>query len=96
MLSMAKIMERSSEDTFYMDLLLWFVLPTEFGSEALGDLNEEYEVRRSTYESRKALAWYRRQVRDSIKACFLERLERIAVIGTIIDLLIKFLNSFRK
>lgn len=94
--SFQKLAQRVDSETYYLDLLLWLVLPSDFGEQALGDLNEEYLIRSETLGPSQAQAWYRRQVRDSVKACFWRKLERIAVIGTIVDLLMKLIRSLGK
>jgi len=91
--SFQKLAARVDSETYYLDLLLWFVLPSDFVEEALGDLTEEYLIRSEPVGPSQAQAWYRRQVHDSVKVCFWRKLERIAVIGTIVDLLIKLVRG---
>jgi hypothetical protein len=73
--------------TFYQDLLLWFVLPGGCIDEQIGDLNEEYLLQLSTEGEAAAKAWYREQVITSLKDCLWKRIERLAAVGTLIDLL---------
>lgn len=73
--------------TFYEDLILWFVLPGAYIDDQLGDLNEEYMLRLSTEGEAKARAWYQNQVITSVKDCMWKRIERLAAIGTLVDLI---------
>ena len=91
--SFKKIIDRIDSDTFYWDLLLWLVIPVAYGEELLGDLNEEYSDRHSTNGEAGAKAWYRDQVARTLKDCLWKRIERMAAVGTLIDLLDRW---FRK
>jgi hypothetical protein len=82
-----EIVSRLDCDTFYLDLLLWFILPDAFGEALLGDLNEEYQIRKSTDGPVRARSWYRHQVATTVKDCLWRKIERLAAIGTLIDLL---------
>ena len=84
--SFLRIASKLDSDTFYWDLLLWFVLPGASGESALGDLNEEYLLRNSTEGEARARAWYRDQVTGTLKNCLWEKIVRLAAIGTLIDL----------
>ena len=91
--SLKMIIERIDSATFYCDLLLWAVTPSSYSEELLGDLNEEYLLRRSTDGERVAKTWYRDQVTRTLKDCLWKRIERMAAVGTLIDLLDRW---FRK
>ena len=81
------IIDRIDSDTFYYDLLLWILVPVAYGEELLGDLNEEYSLRHSSHGVAGAKAWYRAQVARTLKDYFWSKIERVAAIGTLIDLL---------
>jgi hypothetical protein len=75
------------DENFYWDLLLWFVLPVAYGEELLGDLNEEYLLRLSSEGEGRARTWYRDQVVRTVTDNLWQKLERIAIVGALIDLL---------
>jgi hypothetical protein len=91
--SFKKIVDRIDSDTFYWDLSLWVVIPVAYGEELLGDLNEEYLLRYSKDGKGGARNWYRNQVARTLKDCLWKKVERLAAIGTLIDLLDRW---FRK
>jgi hypothetical protein len=86
--ALKRILERIDSATFYGDLLLWMALPDSFGEEVLGDLNEEFELRASANRS-AAQAWYRGQVWSTLKSCMWRKVERLAAIVTIVDLIVR-------
>jgi hypothetical protein len=89
MLAFKEILSRIDSDTFYLDLLLWFLLPDAFSEALLGDLNEEYQIRKSTDGPVRARSWYRHQVAATVKDCLWRKIERLAAIGTLLDLLFR-------
>jgi len=91
--SFSRIIGGIEGDTFYLDLLLWFVLPGGYSEELLGDLNEEYLLLNSTDGAARARAWYRHQVITTIRDCLWKRIERLAAIGTLIDLFGRWFRS---
>jgi hypothetical protein len=85
--SLSRIISRVECDTFYWDLLLWAVVPGGCSEELLGDLNEEYLLRISTEGEASARAWYRHQVTATVGNYFWRKIERLAAIATLVDLL---------
>jgi hypothetical protein len=90
--ALSRIVDNFESATFYGDLLLWMILPDSFSEEALGDLHEEFEFRALTDKS-AARAWYRSQVWSTLKSCLWKKVERLAAIGTIIDLIVRALRK---
>lgn len=86
-LSLKRISSRIDRDTFYLDLLLWLVIPSAYSEELLGDLDEEYLLRTSAEGEAGARAWYLDQVATTVKDLVWKKIERVAAIGTLIDLL---------
>jgi hypothetical protein len=91
--SFLRIISRIDCDTFYGDLLLWLILPGSYEEALLGDLNEEYLLRRSTEGEARARAWYGDQVARTLKDCVWEKIERLAAIGTLIDLFCRWFGK---
>ncbi len=89
LLAFKDLVSRIDSDTFYLDLLLWFILPEAFGEAVLGDLNEEYLIRKSMDGPARARSWYRHQVGTTVKDCLWRKIERLAAIGTLVDLLFR-------
>jgi hypothetical protein len=81
-----RIASRVNCDTFYWDLLLWLVIPGAYSEELFGDLDEEYLLRTSTDGEASAKAWYLDQVTTTIGDFIWKKIERVAAIGTLIDL----------
>jgi hypothetical protein len=84
--SFLKVIARIDGEIFYGELLLWFVIPVAYGEELLGDLNEEYLLRRSNEGEGCARRWYRDQVVRTLKDSLWQKLERIAIVGALVDL----------
>jgi len=91
--SFRKIIARVDCDTFYWDLLLWLVLPGGYSEALLGDLNEEYMLRHSSEGEAGARIWYRNQTTLTLKDFFWKNIERWAALGTLIDLLDRWLRK---
>jgi hypothetical protein len=72
---------------FYWDLMLWLVIPISYSEELLGDLAEEYQLRNATEGEALARAWYGHQVITTLRGWLWKRIERLAAIGTLIDLI---------
>jgi hypothetical protein len=81
------VISQLESPTFYSDLLLWFVIPHTYVEALLGDLAEEYQLRKVTDGEARAREWHRRHVRSTIKDHFWKTFERLTAIGTLIDLL---------
>jgi hypothetical protein len=79
--------------TFYWDLLLWLVIPSSHSEELLGDLAEEYQLRNATEGEALARAWYGHQVITTLSDRLWKRIERLAAIGTLIDLVGRWFRS---
>jgi hypothetical protein len=79
------ISQKIDDPTFYYALLLWFVIPSVHVDSCLGDLDEEYEIRRLSRGEAVAKAWYQNQVVSSAKAYLWARLERFVAIGSLIE-----------
>lgn len=62
------------------------MIPVAYGEELLGDLSEEYSLRHQTDGEAGARTWYREQVARTLKDCVWKKIERLAAIGTLIDL----------
>ena len=71
--------------TYYWDLLLCFILPSSYVEDALGDLVEEYDLRRAADGELAARAWYREQVTGTITDRIWIKIERLAAIVTLVD-----------
>jgi hypothetical protein len=82
-----------TSSTFYWDLLLWLVIPSSYSEELLGDLVEEYQLRNATDGEALARAWYGHQVMSTLRDCLWKRIERLAAIGTLIDLAGRWFRS---
>ena len=80
-------------NTFYSDLLLWLVTPRGYDEALVGDLKEEHVFRSSADGEKSANAWYRHQITATLKDFLWTKMERVAAIGTLIDL---FDRWFRK
>jgi hypothetical protein len=89
MIAFEALISRVDSDTFYFDLILWFFLPVDFSEALLGDLNEEYLIRKSTDGPVRARTWYRHQVGTTAKDFLWRKIERLAAIGTLLDLLFR-------
>lgn len=85
--SLCRILVRIDSATFYWDLLLWFLIPGVHSEEMLGDLNEEYLLRVSDDGDANANAWYQHQALATIMRYLWKRIERIATVATLIDLI---------
>ena len=72
--------------TFYWDLLLWFVTPSPYSDDLLGDLSEEYQLRNTIEGDALARAWYGHQVITTLRDFLWKKIERLAAIGTLIDM----------
>ncbi len=72
--------------TFYWDLLLWFVTPSPYSDVLLGDLSEEYQLRNAIEGEALARAWYGHQVITTLRDFLWKKIERLAAIGTLIDM----------
>jgi len=72
--------------TFYWDLLLWFVTPSSYSDDLLGDLSEEYQLRNAIEGEALARAWYGHQVITTLRDFLWKKIERLAAIGTLIDM----------
>ncbi len=84
--SFSRLISRIDCDTFYGELLLWLVVPCVDSEALTGDLSEEYLLQTSTKGEAGARAWYRDQVKRTLRNFLWEKLERLAAIGTLIDL----------
>jgi hypothetical protein len=93
LLAWEALITKIDSDNFYSDLVLWFIVPDAFSEVLLGDLNEEYLIRKSKHGPSQARAWYRHQVTTTIRDCLWKKIERLAVIGTLLDLLFR---SYKK
>jgi len=91
--SLCTILSRIDSATFYWDLLLWFLVPGVHSEEMLGDLNEEYLLRASDQGEASAKAWYQHQAVTTIMQYLWKRVERIATIATLIDLVERWLKK---
>jgi hypothetical protein len=90
--SLCRILSRVESNTFYWDLLLWFLVPGAHSDELLGDLNEEYLLRVSDKGELSAKAWYQHQAVTTIMQYLWKRVERIATVATLIDLIERWLK----
>lgn len=88
--SFSIIVSRISSETFYWDLLLWVAGCRE---EMLGDLNERYLLRISTHGKAGALAWYCDQAIRTIRDYVWTKIERLAAIGALIDLISRWFKK---
>ena len=91
--SFGRLILSIDSNTFYSDLLLWLVVPGASYEALVGDLKEEFLLRQSTEGEARALAWYRYQVATTVKDCFWTKVERFAQIGTLLDLLNRWLRK---
>jgi hypothetical protein len=91
--SLRKLLQQDDEAAnFYLDLILWLLLPTETGETMLGDLKEEFPLKVQELGERGARAWYRSQVFSTVKA----RLWRLIEIGMTLMGLWNFIGWTRK
>ena len=88
--SFKQVIGRIDADTFYFDLLLWFVLPAAFSDDLLGDLNERYVIKCEKDGRVRAHAWYRHQVKTTLADCFWQKLCRLAAVATLLDILTRW------
>jgi hypothetical protein len=88
--SLLRIISRVSNDNFYWDLLIWLVGGSE---EMLGDLNEEYLLRISSSGEPAARAWYCEQAVSSARDYFWSKIERLAAIGALMDLVSRWFKK---
>lgn len=91
--SLNRILARLESATFYWDLLLWFLIPGLRSEELLGDLNEEFLLRLSDEGEANAKAWYQHQAVSTLMHYLWKRVERIATIATLIDLVERWLRK---
>jgi hypothetical protein len=91
--SLCRIVSKTDSPTFYWDLLLWCLVPGINSEEMLGDLNEEYLLRAFDYGEASAKGWYQHQVVTTIMQYLWKRVERIATIATLIDLVERWLKK---
>jgi hypothetical protein len=84
--SFSRLISRIDCDTFYGELLLWLVVPCVDSEALTGDLSEEYLLQISTKGEAGAKAWYRYQLATTLRDCLWKKFERLAAIGTLIDL----------
>lgn len=91
--ALKRIIERIDNDNFYWDLVIWFVVPSGYGEALLGDLNEEFVLRQSTEGEANARAWYRNQVVATVKEIIWKKIERLAAIGGLIDLVARWFKQ---
>jgi hypothetical protein len=91
--SLFRIISRIESPTFYWDLMLWLLTPGLYSEEILGDLNEEYLLRASDDGKVNAHAWYQHQAIATIARYCWKRVERIATIATLIDLVERWLKK---
>jgi hypothetical protein len=84
--SLSRIISRIKCDTFYWDLLIWFIVPGSRCEELLGDLNEEYLLRILSDGEASARAWYRYQGITTTAHLLWMKIECLAAVGTLIDL----------
>jgi hypothetical protein len=84
--SFRRIISGIEGDTFYSDLLLWLVLSGAYDEALIGDLKEEYLLRQSTDGEAHARAWYHHQAFTTTKDYLWTKFERLAAVGTLIDL----------
>lgn len=85
--SFSKLLDRIETDTFYSELLLWFVVPMSRSEELVGDLHEEYVLRQSTDGPASATAWFKEQVRRTLTVFLWARFQRWTAIANFVDLL---------
>jgi hypothetical protein len=91
--SLSKLLQQNDEAAnFYLDLILWLLLPTETGETMLGDLREEFPLQVQELGERGARAWYRDQVFSTLRA----RLWRLIEIGMTLMSLWNFIGWTRK
>jgi hypothetical protein len=91
--SLKKLLQQDDEaGSFYLNLFLWLLLPTELGETMLGDLREEFPLKIQELGERGARAWYRNQVFSTVKA----RLWRLIEIGLTLMSLWNFIGWARK
>jgi hypothetical protein len=91
--SFSLIISRIDSPTFYWDLILWLLTPGLYCEEMLGDLNEEYLLRASDEGEASANAWYQHQAIATIMRYCWKRIERIATVATLIDLMERWLKK---
>jgi len=92
--ALSRIFSQFAEShTFYWDVLLCLLIPSSHSEELPGDLAEEYQLRNATEGEDFARAWYRRQVITTLRDCLWERIERLAAIGTLVDLVGRWFRS---
>jgi len=91
--ALSGIISRIECDTFYWDLMVWLVVPGGHSEELLGDLNEEYLLRIESHGEAGARAWYRDQATTTIWDCLWTKIERLAAVGTLIDLLRRWFRN---
>ena len=91
--SLRRIILGIDSNTFYSDLLFWLLTPSGYDEAMTGDLKEEYVLRCSTHGEESANAWYQHQITATLKDFLWTKIERVAAIGTLIDL---FDRWFRK
>lgn len=91
--SLRRIILGIDSKTFYSDLLLWLVTPSGYDEALVGDLKEERVFRSSAYGEKSANAWYRHQIKTSLRDLLWTKIYRLAAIGTLIDLIDRW---FRK
>jgi hypothetical protein len=91
--SLQRIIAGIEGSTFYSDLLLWLVTPSGYDEALVGDLKEEYTLRSLNDGEKSADAWYRLQMTTTLKDLLWTKIQRLAAIGTLIDLLDRW---FRK
>jgi hypothetical protein len=86
------ILNEIEGDKYYWDLALWFVIPARRIENALGDLHEKYTLQSTTDGESIATAEYHQDVIDSVKDWCWDRFERWTALGTLGDLLLRWLK----
>lgn len=88
--SFKQIIARIDADTFYYDLVLWFVLPAAFSDDLLGDLNERYVIKCEKDGQVRAHAWYRYQVKTTLTDYLWGKICRLVALVTLVDTLTRW------
>ncbi|MDQ1405752.1 MAG: hypothetical protein QOG55_1381 [Acidobacteriaceae bacterium] len=91
--SLRRIILGIDSNTFYFELLLWLVTSSGYDEALVGDLKEERVFRSSADGEESADSWYRHQIKATLKDLLWMKIQRLAAIGTLIDLLDRW---FRK
>jgi hypothetical protein len=88
--SFSRIASSIGSQTFYGDLLLWLAGGSE---EMLGCLNEEYQLRISSDGEGNARDWYYDQAIASVRVFLWTKIERLAAVGALIDLISRWFKK---